>query len=112
IAKLPEGITGKNINVSLYGQEKNVGTWAIAKLNMIFHNFIDADLRKGDTLTNPQHVENGMLLLFDRVIGNPPFSQRNWWPPAEKEENPNYNNAVIDNLGRFKFGTPPRGSAD
>ncbi|GAC1420641.1 MAG: hypothetical protein NVS9B7_01540 [Flavisolibacter sp.] len=49
-------------------------------MNMILHNHMDADLRKGDTLINSQHKdENNNLMLFDRVIANPPFSQDGWW---------------------------------
>jgi len=126
IAEQPEGKVGNNINVSLYGQEKNTGTWAIAKLNMLLHNFMDADLRKGDTLVNPQHKdENNELDLYDRVIANPPFSADKWWTPAEtnievkvdkngkeKPVTPNYAKVVVDKFGRLKFGVPPRGYAD
>ncbi len=126
IAEQPNGKVGSNINVSLYGQEKNLGTWAIAKLNLILHNFMDADLRKGDTLIEPKHKdENNDLMLFDRVIANPPFSQDKWWTPAEanlerkldkdgkeKEITPNYNSVVVDKYGRLQYGIPPRGYAD
>ncbi|WP_121354852.1 type I restriction-modification system subunit M [Flavisolibacter nicotianae] len=126
IAALPGGKVGSNINVSLYGQEKNIGTWAIGKLNMLLHSYMDADLRKGDTLVNPQHKDNnGELMLFDRVIANPPFSQDAWWTPAEvsqevkldkdgkeKKITPNYAKVVVDKLGRFQYGIPPRGYAD
>ena len=77
------GVVDKYINASLFGQEKNLGTWAIAKINMIVHNFIDSDIRKGDTLAHLQHTQNGELMTFDRVIANPPFSLKKWWAPAE-----------------------------
>jgi len=125
IEKQDGGKVGNNINVSLKGQEKNKGTWAIAKLNMMLHNFMDADLRKGDTLVNPKHIENNELELFDRVIANPPFSVGEWWTPAEvnkevkvdksgneKIVTPNYTKVVKDEYGRLKFGIPPRGYAD
>ncbi|QDA61667.1 type I restriction-modification system subunit M [Hymenobacter jejuensis] len=126
IAQQPGGKVGNNINVSLYGQEKNLGTWAIAKLNMLLHNFNSADLRKGDTLVSPQHKNSDTeLMLFDRVIANPPFSQDRWWTPAEihqekkldkkgkeKEIAPNYASAVVDKFGRLHYGIPPRGYAD
>lgn len=126
VAKQPDGLVGNNINISLYGQEKNLGTWAIAKLNLILHNFVDADIRKGDTLTDPKHLDdNNELMLFDRVIANPPFSQDKWWSPAEanlekrldkdgkeKEIAPNYNKVVVDKHGRLQYGIPPRGYAD
>jgi type I restriction enzyme M protein len=126
VASLPKGKVGNNVNISLYGQEKNIGTWAIGKMNMILHNYNDADLRKGDTLVNPQHKDDsGDLMLFDRVIANPPFSMDGWWLPAEstqdvkldkegkeKKITPNYSKVVVDKFGRFQYGIPPRGYAD
>lgn len=126
IAGKPNGKIGSNINVSLFGQEKNLGTWAICKINMILHNFMDADIRKGDTLTDPKHKDDkNNLMLFDRVIANPPFSQDKWWESAEtnlekkldkdgkeKEITPNYNKVVVDKFGRFQYGIPPRSYGD
>ncbi|MDM8516343.1 type I restriction-modification system subunit M [Desulfobacterales bacterium HSG16] len=113
---------GNLINVSLYGQEKNLGTWAICKINMILHNFPDADIRKGCTLGTPQHKgEDDELQIFDRVIANPPFSKSKWWDAAEvdiktnekgKQISPNYNKVVSDPYGRLQYGIPPRGYAD
>jgi type I restriction enzyme M protein len=109
------------VNVTLCGQEKNLGTWAICKINMILHNFPDADIRKGCTLGSPRHLDNGELRTFDRVIANPPFSQNKWWDAAEvdiktngkgKIVAPNYTKAVSDPHGRFQYGIPPRGYAD
>lgn len=126
IAGQPEGKICSTVNVSLFGQEKNLGTWAICKINMILHGFMEADIRKGDTLTDPKHKDDhNNLKLFDRVIANPPFSQNKWWSPAETniekkldkegkevEIAPNYNKVVVVKLGRFRFGIPPRGYAD
>src|SRR5690554_5707983 len=126
VAEQPDGKVGNNINVSLAGQEKNLGTWAIGKLNMLLHNFMDADIRKGDTLIDPKHRnEQNELDLFDRVIANPPFSMDGWWTPAEnsievkldkdgkeKKVTPNYSKVVSDPYGRFQYGIPPRGYAD
>jgi type I restriction enzyme M protein len=87
VAALPEGKVGNNINISLYGQEHNLSTWAIGKLNMILHNYMDAALRKGDTLVNPQHKgETNELMMFDRIIANPRFSMDGWWTPAENSQ--------------------------
>ena len=47
------GKVGELLDASLYGQEKNLGTWAICKINMILHNYSDADIKKGCTLANP-----------------------------------------------------------
>jgi type I restriction enzyme M protein len=126
VADHPNGKIGNNINCSLFGQEKNLSTWAICKINMILHNFMDADIRKGDTLTDPKHRdERNNLMLFDRVVANPPFSQDKWWESAEtniekkldkdgkeKEITPNYNKVVVDKFGRFQYGIPPRSYAD
>lgn len=115
------GKTGDHVNVSLYGQEKNLGTWAICKINMLFHNLMDADIRKGDTLDSPKHLKKSDLLTFGRMIANPPFSQVKWWDRAEvdveknengKEITPNYKKAVNDPFGRFCYGVPPRGYGD
>lgn len=89
-------------NLQLFGQEMNLGTWAICKLNMFLHGVLSADIRKGDTLGEPQHVEQGELMRFDRVIANPPFSLRNWGRDL----------AEHDGFGRYRFGIPPKGAGD
>ncbi len=89
-------------NLSLYGQEMNLNTWAICKMNMFLHGVFNADIRKGDTLGDPQHIENGELMRFDRVIANPPFSLAAWGKEA----------ADNDGYGRFPYGTPPKDSGD
>ena len=89
-------------NLSLYGQEMNLNTWAICKMNMFLHGVYSADIRKGDTLREPQHTEHGELMTFDRVIANQPFSLAKWG----KEEADN------DPYGRFPYGTPPKDAGD
>lgn len=89
-------------NLSLFGQEMNLNTWAICKMNMFLHGVYSADIRKGDTLRDPQHTQGGELMTFDRVIANPPFSLKKWG----KEEADN------DAYGRFPYGTPPKDSGD
>ncbi|WMN51624.1 type I restriction-modification system subunit M [Vibrio alginolyticus] len=109
-------------NCKLYGQEKNLGTWAIAKLNMFLHN-LDGDIKRGDTLVNPLHKDGEGLQTFDRVIANPPFSIKNWWEPLElnggkivgdngKERNVKYSTDLKDPYGRFGLGVAPRTKAD
>ena len=106
------------VNVDLNGQEKNLGTWAICKLNMILHNLADADIKKGDTLDTPKHIENDELQLFDRVVANPPFSMDKWWPAVEidtdnnNKKAVNYTKEVSDKYGRFGYGIPPRSYGD
>ena len=83
ISRQPKGtVLGGKPNVLLYGQEKNLGTWAIAKLNLYLHN-MNADIKLGDTLVKPKHLKEGFLQTFDRVIANPPFSAKAWWEPLE-----------------------------
>jgi type I restriction enzyme M protein len=89
-------------NISLYGQEDNLGTWAICKINMFLHSVFNADIKKGDTIREPKHLNNGELMTFDRVIANPPFSLSKWG----KEEADN------DSFGRFPYGTPPKDTGD
>ena len=81
-------------NLALYGQEDNGGVWSMSKMNMILHGINDADLRNGDTLTEPLHVAGGELMRFDRVITNPPFSQ-------------NYSDEGIPFPERFQYGWCP-----
>jgi type I restriction enzyme M protein len=89
-------------NLSLYGQEMNLNTWAICKMNMFLHGVVSADIRKGDTLRDPQHKDQGQLMTFDRVIANPPFSLKGWG----KDDCDN------DGYGRFPYGTPPKDAGD
>ena len=89
-------------NLSLYGQEMNLNTWAICKMSMFLHGVINADIRKGDTLGDPQHTRGGELMSFDRVIANPPFSLKKWGKDA----------ADSDPYGRYPYGTPPKDAGD
>jgi type I restriction enzyme M protein len=121
VSNLPNGTLMGKPNVLLYGQEKNLGTWAIAKLNLYLHN-MHAGVERGDTLVEPKHLDGDYLKTFDRVIANPPFSAKSWWTPLElsneneqengkKSKAPNYKQ-VNDPYGRFVYGIPPRGYAD
>jgi type I restriction enzyme M protein len=121
IANLPNGTIMGKPNVLLFGQEKNLGTWAIAKLNLYLHN-MRAEIERGDTLVEPKHLDDDYLKTFDRVIANPPFSAKSWWSPLElaaeaeqdsdkKAKAPNYKQ-VNDPYGRFAYGIPPRSYAD
>lgn len=93
---------GNPKNISLFGQEKNLGTWSICKMNMLLHGLADADIRKGDTIRSPQLTKDGELMLFDRVIANPPFSLDDWGTEQ----------AEADGFGRFRFGVPPKTKGD
>ena len=93
---------GNPRNLTLHGQEKNLGTWAICKMNMLLHGLPDARIEKGDTIRDPKLVDEGELLLYDRVIANPPFSLDEWGRDV----------AENDGYGRFRFGVPPKTKGD
>jgi type I restriction enzyme M protein len=94
---------GNARNVTLTGQERNVGTWSICKLNMLLHNVADADIRPGDTIRNPKFIDGGRLTLFDRVIANPPFSLKDWGHEFVEGGDP---------FRRFTHGVPPATKGD
>jgi type I restriction enzyme M protein len=99
---------GGVLNLTLHGQEKNLGTWAIAKMNLLLHNLPDAKIEKGDTIRNPQLLDNdGALMLYDRVIANPPFSLDNWGAGDIKGKD-----GEKDKWGRFPYGLPPKNAGD
>ena len=93
---------GNQRNLTLHGQERNLGTWAICKMNMLLHGLPDARIEKGDTIRDPKLVDEGALLLYDRVIANPPFSLDEWGREV----------AEHDGYGRFQFGVPPKTKGD
>lgn len=87
---------GNPADLFLAGQEANGTTWSISKMNMLLHGIRDADLRNNDTLTDPEHIRDGELMRFDRVITNPPFSQ-------------NYDKSQLAHTERFRYGYTPEG---
>ncbi|KGM46342.1 type I restriction-modification system subunit M [Neobacillus niacini] len=93
---------GNPRNLTLHGQERNLNTWAICKMNLLLHGLSDHRIEKGDTIREPKLLEGGELILYDRVIANPPFSLSNWG----RDE------AESDEYGRFRFGIPPKDKGD
>ncbi|WP_204016730.1 type I restriction-modification system subunit M [Sphaerimonospora thailandensis] len=89
----PRGIT-------IYGQEKDNATWALAKMNMILHGNEDADIQKGDTITSPHFTAGSQLRTFDFAVANPPFSFKSW------------SNGLENEYGRFELGRPPVKNGD
>lgn len=79
-----EARTGVNLN----GQESDVSTIGMAKMNMILHGEQTADLRQGDTINDPQHyqIRDTLLQQFNYVVANPPFSQKSWLKSAGSED--------------------------
>ncbi|HEX5155057.1 MAG TPA: type I restriction-modification system subunit M [Parafilimonas sp.] len=89
-------------NFSLYGQEANGSTWALAVMNMFLHGFDNAVIRWGDTIRNPKLKEGDTLMKFDTVVANPPFSLDKWGA----------DDAAADKYNRFWRGVPPKSKGD
>jgi type I restriction enzyme M protein len=88
--------------LKLFGQEKNLTSSSIARMNMFLHGIEDFQIHRGDTLRNPAFFEADGLKTFDCVIANPPFSLNEWG--AENWAN--------DPYGRNIAGVPPKGNGD
>lgn len=96
-AEAPHGIT-------LYGQEMDNATAALAKMNMILHDNITAEIWQDNTLANPRWREkDGSLKLHDFAVANPPFSTKAWSNGFNPKE---------DKFKRFEFGIPPKKNGD
>lgn len=91
-----------NPRVSIFGQEKDSSTAALAKLNMLLHGISSADIKVGDTLADPQFKQYGMVSTFDVCVANPPFSMKNWL--ATGMENDQYNRWTANLLPPAKCG--------
>ncbi len=89
-------------NVKLYGQERNLMTSSIARMNCFLHGIEDFEIVRGDTLAEPKLVEGDRLKRFDVVLANPPYSIKQWDRDA----------FASDPWGRNLYGTPPQGRAD
>ena len=91
-------------DISLYGQEKNLNTWAIGQMNVLLHELQDARVAKGDTITTPKFItEHDELELFDRVVANPPWIQKKWSKSWVQDNEP---------YDRFPYGLPPANRGD
>ncbi|GAA7743070.1 type I restriction-modification system subunit M [Helicobacter pylori] len=104
-------LAGKK-GLTIYGQEKDISTRALCKMNTILHNITDADIKGGSsTLSNPLFTtENGMLQTFDYVVANPPFSLKNWTDGLSID--PKSKQVINDSFNRFEDGTPPEKNGD
>lgn len=88
---------GEDANdLALYGQDSNGTVWSICNMNMILHNITRFTIENGDTLEDPQILEDGRIRQFDRVLANPPFSQ-------------NYSRANVKFASRFREWCPETG---
>jgi len=88
--------------LKLYGQEINLLTSAIARMNMFMHGIEEFDIVRGDTLANPGLLENDELKKFNVILANPPYSIKSWDRKSFES----------DSYGRNLWGTPPQGCAD
>lgn len=86
----------------IFGQENNLSTSAIARMNLYLHGAKDVQVKQGDTLRNPLFLEKGKLKTFDCVLANPPFGMKKWG--AGQFES--------DQYGRNMWGCPSDSSAD
>jgi type I restriction enzyme M protein len=88
--------------LKLYGQEINLITSAIARMNMFMHGIEEFSIVRGDTLAQPAFLENDTLKTFNVILANPPYSIKAWDQKA----------FTNDPFGRNLWGTPPQGCAD
>ena len=93
---------GDTRTIKLYGQEKNLTTSSIARINLFLHGVEDFKIIRGDTLRNPAFREGDNLSKFDVVIANPPFSLKNW----------GCENWAQDPFSRNFAGVPPKSYGD
>lgn len=98
-----EARNAAGLDLAIYGQENDLATWAIAKMNMFLHDCPSADIWKGNTLSNPHFTDKGGLKTFDFVVANPPFSNKAWT---------NGVNTGNDPYNRFVYGVPPKKNGD
>jgi type I restriction enzyme M protein len=90
--------------ITIYGQEKDVATRALAKMNMVLHDSPTAEIWRDNTLSTP-HFKNadGSLKTFDFVVANPPFSDKAWSTGLDPAN---------DQFHRFTYGVPPAKNGD
>lgn len=93
---------GEYRTLRLYGQERNLMTSAIARMNLFLHGIEDFSVERGDTLAEPKYLEGDKLKQFDVVLANPPYSIKQWNRAAW----------AADPYGRNLYGVPPQGRAD
>lgn len=101
LLKVGDAATG---DVTLYGQEYDNATAALAQMNMILHDNPTAQIMQGNTLSDPKFIEDGSLKTFDYVVANPPFSDKRWSNGILPEQ---------DIYERFQhYGIPPEKQGD
>ena len=92
-----------NKEITLEGQEKDVTTAGLARMNMILHDFPTANIQSGNTLAAPKFKNGEELRTYDYVVANPPFSDKTWSTGLTPSNDP---------YQRFKWGEPPTKQGD
>lgn len=92
-----------NKPITLEGQEKDVTTAGLARMNMILHNFPTANILSGNTLASPKFKDGERLRTYDYVVANPPFSDKTWSTGLSPDN---------DLFQRFTWGVPPAKQGD
>ncbi len=90
-------------HITLEGQEKDVTTAGLARMNMILHDFPTANILSGNTLFDPKFKDGERLRTYDYVVANPPFSDKTWSTGLTPSE---------DRFQRFTWGVPPKKQGD
>ena len=94
----------KGVRITLYGQEKDSSTAGLARMNMILHDCATAEIKQGNTLSNPLFLDGDSLKTFDYAAANPPFSDKRWSTGLDPEH---------DTFQRFTgYGVPPDKQGD
>lgn len=98
-----EAKIAKGIDITIFGQEMDVATRAMAKMNMILHNCPSAEIKRENTLSTPEFKQGNALKTFDFAVANPPFSTKAW---------SNGLDPANDLYDRFEYGIPPAKNGD
>jgi type I restriction enzyme M protein len=93
--------------ITLEGQEKDVTTAGLARMNMILHDFPTANILHGNTLSDPKFKDGERLRTYDYVVANPPFSDKTWSTGLTLGES-----GKGDPFQRFSWGAPPKKQGD
>ncbi|MDW9362527.1 SAM-dependent DNA methyltransferase [Sinorhizobium meliloti] len=92
-----------DVQLTIYGQEFDITTRGLAKMNMIMHGREDAEIAQGDVIAEPQFkASDSEIQTFDFVVANPPFSAKAWASGLSSD----------NRFGRFDLGTPPEKNGD
>ena len=107
---------GKDVKVTLEGQEKDSATAGLARMNMILHDYPTAEIKQGNTLADPKFTDGLNIKTYDYVVANPPFSDKRWSTglhPNEGGKSGEDGQQSAKDYGRFTgYGIPPAKQGD